>query len=445
MKISKNLSCLGICFLVSLLFVSTPKVAASSETGLYNNINSQSSEAVPGTIWSHSYGGPYREGCSSLIEVSTGGFAMIGVYCQTNPYVPLIWLVRTDSNGNHLWNRTYTNITSYSSSLVECSDGGFALAGSYEFLDPVTQILYLRGWLIRTNADGNQLWNLTFGEYADYCTFSEIAECSDDGFIIFGHIRLTGGSVDYYLARTDSDGNLLWEKSWGSDEDDYAGLHGLSLCGDDGFILIGSPSLFLMRTDGEGNQLWNQTYSNIEGNCILSLDDGFLVAGRSVTEMGAYEGPVLLRTNDEGNLIWKRKYGHQAIRIGTHTMSASGNSIVRCSTGGFSIAGFCYGPIGPNFWLMRTDENGVYLWDQEYILNEGDEARDVIEASDGGFVMAGYTLKESDPYNSDILLMKVADQPLIESSRWLSIGLGVSFAIFMTILVLWRRKRWSEQ
>jgi hypothetical protein len=415
--------------------------------------NSQSSELVPGTIWSHSYGGPYREMCRSVIEVSTGGFAMVGDACQTSPAVPLLWLVRTDASGNHVWNRTYTNVTSRGTSLVECSDGGFALAGSYEFLDTVEQILYLRGWLIRTNAEGNLLWNLTFGEYADYCSFTEIAECSDGGFILFGNIRLHGGTADYYLARTDSEGSLLWERSWGSTEDEYACAHGLTLSGDGGFALIGSrisgsTPMSLMRTDSEGNQLWNQTYLNFEANCILSVDDGFLITGRYLPDVGsftAYEGPVLLRTSDDGALRWRRLYGHLALRIGSHTLSASGLSVVECSSGGFSVAGFCYGSIGPHAWLMRTDANGVYLWDQEYALSDWDEAQDIIEFSEGGLILAGYTLKDTESFNWDFLLMRVADIVPISSSRLVSIGLGTGFAVVMTILVLRRRERWPEK
>jgi hypothetical protein len=450
LKISKRLSRLGLCFLLVLLFVATPRVIAWQMAASSNHPNSQSSEVVPGTIWSHSYGGPYREMCRSVIEVSTGGFAMVGDACQTSPAVPLIWLLRTDDSGNQLWNRTYSNILSRGNSLVECSGGGFAIAGNFEYLDPATQILYLRGWLIRTDTEGNHLWNISFGDYADYCSFTEMVECSDGGFVLFGHIRLAGGNVDYYLARIDSEGSLLWERTYGDTKDEFACTHGLILCSDGGFALLGYPisessPMVMMRTDSEGSQLWNQTYLNVEGNCILALDDGFLITGRSVSDIGAYEGPVLMRINVDGDLRWKRTYGHHAIRIGSHTGTASGISVVQSSNGGFSIAGFCYGPIGPNAWLMRTDDNGVYLWDQQYPLSDWDEAQDMIEFSDGGFVMAGYTLKNSESYDWDLLLMRVADQPPISPSRVVTIGLGAGFAIVMTILVLRRRNRWSEK
>jgi hypothetical protein len=204
----------------------------------------------------------------------------------------------------------------------------------------------------------------------------------------------------------------------------------------------------LMRTDSEGNQLWNQTYLNFEANCILSVDDGFLITGRYLPDVGsftAYEGPVLLRTSDDGALRWRRLYGHLALRIGSHTLSASGLSVVECSSGGFSVAGFCYGSIGPHAWLMRTDANGVYLWDQEYALSDWDEAQDIIEFSEGGLILAGYTLKDTESFNWDFLLMRVADIVPISSSRLVSIGLGTGFAVVMTILVLRRRERWPEK
>jgi parallel beta-helix repeat protein len=115
-------------------------------------------------LWSKSYNGVSAERCVSVVECSTGGFAMTGWTKSYGAGGLDIWLVRTDASGNHLWNTTFGGTLSDSAGeVIEVPSGGFAIVGSTESFGAGNTDL----WLIRTNATGQHLWNMTCGDTLD--------------------------------------------------------------------------------------------------------------------------------------------------------------------------------------------------------------------------------------------------------------------------------------
>jgi hypothetical protein len=145
-------------------------------------------------LWSQTYGGTGGEVAYSLVETSDGGFALAGVSSSFG-----VWLVKTDSYGNMQWNKTYGGGTVHS--LIQTSDGGYALAGEIIFFSTSAQDFYV----VKTDADGNMQWNRTYGgEHTDIAY--SLVETSDGGFAIAGH---TGWLVhDFLLIKTDANGNM---------------------------------------------------------------------------------------------------------------------------------------------------------------------------------------------------------------------------------------------
>ena len=150
-------------------------------------------------MWSRTYGGEYGnivysfDRACSLVETSNGGFALVG----TRHYFGSIldsWLVKTDEYGNVEWNHTYGE--GRASSLVETSDGGYALAGSggTDFC------------LIKTDEYGNMEWNRTYGGTAEDHA-SSLVEYSDGGYVIAGYTSsFDVRACDYWLIKTDEYG-----------------------------------------------------------------------------------------------------------------------------------------------------------------------------------------------------------------------------------------------
>ena len=102
-------------------------------------------------MWTQTYEGTEPDYAYSLVETSDGGYAIAGSTESFGADYSDFWLVKTDESGNELWNQTYGG-TSYDSgrSLVETSDGGYAIA--YQTSNFVTGIADV--WLVKTDEFG---------------------------------------------------------------------------------------------------------------------------------------------------------------------------------------------------------------------------------------------------------------------------------------------------
>jgi hypothetical protein len=432
----------GMVFLLLSIVMSIPVVSSWQQSETNHQMKSIYSQETPGVIWERSFGGPHWDTCLDLIEVSTGGYALTGF--TDSPWAGQegkIWLVRVDSEGEQMWNQTYRYVAdpeqSKGNSLLECTDGGFAIAG---YLGVTTHIEML---LVRTDSDGNQLWNRTYGQGS----FGDMVQCSDGGFALFGSTERTGvaGNDDYYLARTDSDGNLLWNYTYGDTEADLA--TGLVMCSDGGFAMLGTSfsygldtQILLVRTDSSGNLLWYQTYGGPgynHGFCFLETDSGFIIIGGS-----SVAGPWILHTDTDGNMTGEHTYINQA-SWRRFTAVGSGVSIVRCRSGGYAVAGYgTDSTLTGGGWLLRIDDGGYYLWDQFYTRGDRSGLFGIVESSEGGFVVVGEIGIDWEAGDFDVWIARVADQPTVPASR-LAVGmLGLGFAFILGVFVVRRRERW---
>jgi len=103
------------------------------------------------SMWSQTYGGTEKDGALSLVQTSDGGYAMAGSTCSFGAGEDDFWLIKTDEAGNMQWKQTYGGAGSdIASSLIETSDGGYAIAG-YTFSDGAVNS---DAWLVKTDEQG---------------------------------------------------------------------------------------------------------------------------------------------------------------------------------------------------------------------------------------------------------------------------------------------------
>jgi hypothetical protein len=139
------------------------------------------------------------ETASSIVQASDGGYVLAGGN----------WLVRTDSAGNMLWDKTCAGGIG---SLIKTSDGGYAIAGSSDG----------DAWLAKTDSAGNQQWDKTYGG-AGSESFSSVVQTSDGGYALAGSTTSFGeGEKDFWLVKIDSAGNQQWTKTYGGENDENA-------------------------------------------------------------------------------------------------------------------------------------------------------------------------------------------------------------------------------
>jgi len=279
-------------------------------------------------------------------QTSDGGYIVAGdIKVSGNLGDPASWLVKTDSNGNNQWNKTFmTRGTSGAASVQQTSDGGYILAGSSQCYP----------WLIKTDANGNQLWNRTFGEQSS-STLSyaySVRQTSDGGYVLAGR-----SGYDAMLIKTDVNGNLQWEKIYGGQNTDEA--HSVQQTSDGGYVLVGNygtktnTDAWLIKTDSNGNKVWDKTYGGIGNDGAYSVqqtsDGGYILAGM-IDLYGTWNNDAsIIKTDSNGNQQWDKTFGG----VGNDYAL----SVQQTSDGGYVLAGgtSSYGSGGTDAWLIKVD------------------------------------------------------------------------------------------
>jgi len=347
------------------------------------------------TMWTRTFGETTKEWAYCVVETSDGGYAIAGTRDHAGGDNDL-WLVKTDAFGNVEWNKTYhgdffLNVFS----LIATSDGGYAVASHKEvFYNESDNIAPFDFWLIKTDAFGNMEWNKTYGGPEIDFAYS-LVEGSDGGYAIAGTTRSFGdGETDSWLVKTDALGNMEWNRTYGGTGFDYA--YSLVAASDGGYAIGGltksfgfeDEQLWLVKTDNYGNAEWNKTCGvgsvGIDRSCYLATtSDGGYALVEEIFSDDSHSDFLLVKTDPSGNVEWSQTYG------GTETEKP--NSLVTTSDGGCAIAGFTnsFGAGSHDCWLVKTDEFGNMEWNKTYGGIGYDVAESLVVTSDGGYIIAG--------------------------------------------------------
>jgi len=375
--------------------------------------------APPVMRWDKTFGGAGVDRVYSLEYTSDGGFILAGssgFYLGEARWDMDARLVKTDANGNVQWQKTIRgNEFNEARCAMQTSDGGYIIAGitkpyygadAYDF------------WLVKTDAEGTEQWNKTFerGTFSDDLVKS-VLETSDGGYLIAASTRPCRRSDcpdDVWLVKTDAEGTEQWNWTFGGDNNGR--LYSIQQTFDGSYILGGdtrstrtdSYDFWLVKTDQNGVELWNRTFGGNDDDMAYSvqqtLDGGYILAG--VTGLTYSYDCYLVKTDPEGVELWNRTFGHDEDNIPY--------SILQTPDGGYIIAGKT-GWVGAGYysdmWLVSTDPDGYVQWEMTFGgTGHDDVARSVLLAPDGGLVVAGEKDTFSDQ-GTDFWLIKLGGIP----------------------------------
>jgi len=283
-RLSHNIVAVSDCSFVGLVSVRvlTQPVNVRGDFGLVKfSINGE-------VIWEHIYGRPDRyEIPQRMVQTSDGGFAMVGqaIIGTESSEHGNVYLIRTDANGEHLWEQTYGG-SQYDAGLdlVQTPDGGFLLLGWTYSYGAGQRDFYL----IKTDISGNQQWQSTYGGGGEDIGEGIIA-LSDGNYLLYGASEIGGYSG--VLHKVTPTGDVIWSYDYAySDQPLNAFFKAIELpCGSiaatGGTDVQGEGNAgWLVKTDSEGNELWQRKYNKNEHTdlfySVLATDDGgFLLSG----------------------------------------------------------------------------------------------------------------------------------------------------------------------
>jgi len=401
-----------LLFLISI----SPVICSKDETKLI-------SEKID-ISWKKKYGGEGNDAGDSICQTSDGGFFIVGETTSKGAGERDVWLIKTDTNGNIEWDKTLGG-ANYDRGKhgLQTTDGGFIIIGYTSSYGSGSN----DAWLIKTDSNGNIEWNETYGGEGNeegVC----VQQTSDGGYIIAGQTDSYGaGGTDAWIFKTDCNGNIIWQKTFGEELVDFA--EWIEKTSDGGYIFTGLfgfysegvikfniySDLWIVKIDENGNKVWEQFFDgeryNLGHAVKQTMDEGYIITGW--TNAGRLSGGDvwLIKTNSLGELEWEKSIGKNYLiesAIGLDVTDDGGFIVTGCSglITGWPAKGMIAGvPLITKTLVVKTDSNGDIDW-QENCGPGICMGRIVKQCDDGGFIVVGNTGNHHN--TKDLLLIKIS-------------------------------------
>lgn len=358
---------------------------------------------APDTLWTKSIGDAGSESAFNIFEMDDGGFVIGGYHTYEDGN---FYIVRTDEEGNVLWDRSHGEDDRYEgfSDMKQTSDGGFILVGTRGEDPPYPS--YGDIYLVKTDIDGNFIWQSVLGIPEVSESASSVVETSDGGYLICGYYWASSQTVfDVIMIKTNAIGTQEWRKEYSFQNGMADYVASITSTSDGGFVFCGQSQAFtgnyyydayLYKIDLLGDSVWYQRYGNAgmsdeaANHVLRATDDGFLISGSQEND-GASKDWFIAKTDDEGFQQWSYVFGDYY-----HEVALSADE---CNDQGFLVAGDFYdGTWNAN--LVRFNYYGDTLWTKKWGTEfNSQHAYDVKQLEDGGYIVIGTTETLSDNLN----------------------------------------------
>lgn len=393
-SINHNLGNVSLAGSASVTFdtVGTFTVSLTAENGAGSTSISGNVEVI---FYQSLFGEAHEDEAYCCRRTNDGGSIITGVFSASSnvSIAKDVWLIKADADGNKVWDRTFGGgRNDVGRSVVQAADGGYVVVGESLSFGGGYQI-----YLLKTDASGNTMWEKTVKEGTAYA----VKETSDGGFVI--------AASNGYLIKTDPAGNVLWQNRYcTSGNYDSCTAHDVIQTSDGGYVMTGKNwfsgktdyDVYLVKTDASGNKLWYKNYGGNGwdiGNAVIeTADGGFLIAGYT----GAGDSKVyLVKTDGAGNKVWENTYdGYEAY------------SVIQTADGNYAVAGnhLAEGDMD-DVYVLKIDGSGAKIWEKIIGGEDHEIAKAIYQTNDGNFVVAG-RFSTGPTVGFDVLLMKIAGQ-----------------------------------
>jgi hypothetical protein len=250
------------------------------------------------TLWEKAYGCQWGANTSagegrSILQTDDGGF-IVGAFGSVGGVVTA-WLTRLDRNGNRKWEKFPGPADDGGGgspvAVAKAREGNFYAAYTVPDVHAV---------VLKLDSSGNILWRRLVDQY-QHCGVGSLIATVDGGVVFSGW-----GDHDGLLMKYDANGSLGWHKTFGKKQQGNAALFAAMETTDSGFIATGgvgegTAHLWLLRTDSRGNVVWDKEMADndlITGYAVVQVSDGgYVVCGRDGKGVAVW----LLKLDTNGN------------------------------------------------------------------------------------------------------------------------------------------------
>ena len=364
--------------------------------------------------WTLAFGGAGNEQLYALDKTIDGGSVVAGSSDSFTPGNTDAWIIKRDAWGTALWQETLSlNDHTVATTIVATSDGSYLVAG-YAYSN---QIIDWDAWAVKLNDDGNIAWQYRFsGSGVDNPT--AIQETSDGGAIVAGWTSSFGaGDADLWLLKLNSDGTVAWESTVGGAADDYA--NAVRQTSDGGYLAAGYTYSFgsgeadawVLKLDSNGIVIWQKSYGDagfeFANDIQATGDGGYVLVGAIFPSLETEDSEGwIVKLDNSGAVVWQKGVGggssdgFQAVQE-----TASGHYLI----GGWTAS---FGGGGNDLWLLDFDGSGGGVWQKTYGQGAEERGQALALTDDGGILAAGDT-RSLGAGGSDYWLLKLDGQGVI--------------------------------
>lgn len=259
-----------------LLLGSDNQAMFGSSDGLLARLDSNGN-----VIWSKVYGGSVNDSFGGAMELSGGNFIVTGATSTYGPGTYGAYLIKVDPNGNMIWDYSYggSGIEGFSASLL--TDDNYIIAtGPTGFGSGNSDIL-----LTKLDTNGVVQWSKAYGgtSFERGVSVTSIPNSTD---LYVGALTQSfgNGSYDILIMRTNSSGDIIWSKTFGTAGSDQIHIYGakstLQSTNDGGFVFtgwsdslsVGGDDMIFVKGDSLGSILCNDVVVNVTTFSLPMID-----------------------------------------------------------------------------------------------------------------------------------------------------------------------------
>ena len=347
-----------------------------------------------------SFGGADTDVAADAVQARDGGYILVGRTNSFNAAGYDIYIIKLNASGEKQWEKVYgTTVDDAAEAIITAPDFGYVIAGKRG----------ANAFLCKIDETGSVIWLKEYNGTGPQ-EARGVVPTTDKGYALAGWVE-TGETTgqDVYVARTDSLGNLLWQKTYGGTANEQG--NAMAITPDKGFVVAGTISggegtpsdAYLLKVDSIGSAKWYRLYggpSSDEAQDVAATADGeLLIAGTTGSGTNGGSDMLLIRADSLGYSIHQKVFGGQDDEYG--------HAMVAMADGGCLIAGTTesYGNGDKDVFVVKTDATDQLAWHKNFGSTGPDQGYGVAITRDNGFVVAGST--ESDSTNAtDMYVVK---------------------------------------
>ncbi len=365
-------------------------------------------------------GGSLYDYLDNAVKTKDGGFIMAGSVrsrsIDMTPHdVDDMWVIKTDANGNLIWQKAIGgSYLDRATKVIEMEDGGYTVVGTIESYDGDIPAIHGSNdaAIVRLDAAGNIKWKKIWGGSSGETAIT-LVETTDGGLIIAGNSSSNDGDMDgqlqgqsdIWLLSLDKDGNSRWQKVIGGNGSESS--QSFIKTTDNTYLLVGITSSstgefgdgvvtysyhsFIREIDAGGNKLMHVNYGG-SGYSLLSTgvqtaDGGFMLIGGNESKDGDFisnrggRDVWLLKIDRRGNKVWQKLLGGSSDDFGSSVRVVDNGYLVIASS--FSTNRDVIASLwGENIWLFQVDDKGSIQWQKTFGGYSDDDATDIFYNTD---------------------------------------------------------------